>query len=170
MLTEAEAEELYSQLIVLLEEDEWQGRFRSVLGEVRAAVAGGKPARAEIAVAIAGKRRREVVRRVEPLTSREQLEILVGALEFSLVTPVDLARQTMIALSIEDAPVEALAFERDSADIAPSDPENTNDERTRQQPSTAGAVVITASDAEIAATRIEPLRIAIGSIRSELAE
>lgn len=165
MPTSEEAEELYDQLIAVLEDDQWQNRFSQVVGEVREAVARGKPARGEISVA--GKRKREVVRRVEPLSAHEQLEILIGALEFSLVTPVDLANTAVDALSTEETPIEALVFERDSAGFEATVRAGSDTERTRRS-SPPHAVAVATSDIRSATVHIEPLRAAIRAIQRDL--
>ena len=170
MLTTNEAEELFDALMALLEEQQWEGRFVPLMAEVRTAIARGKPAEGE--VSFAGKRTREVVRRVEPYGALEQLEILVGALEFALVTPVDLAEVTRNVLSTEETPVVDLVFERDSAGASALEIADLVDLETgRIRPlSEPAGVLITASEISEASEKVEPLRVAIRSIQAELGQ
>jgi hypothetical protein len=169
VLTSDEARELFDGLIALLEEQDWQGRFAPLVAEVRAAIARGKPAEGE--VSFAGKKKREVVRRVEPFGALEQLEILVGALEFALVTPVDLANVTTSVLATEEMPVVDLVFERESAGASSVDLADLVDLETGRirQPDASDGVLITASEIRDASQKVEPLRVAIRAIQTELA-
>lgn len=165
MVTESEAEELFNGLIELLQEPEWQGRLSPIVGEVRSAIARGKPAAGRVTVQ--GTRKREVVRRVEPLNAIEQLEALVSALEFALVTPVDLAAAAMSGLQTEDGgEIFSLAFSRDSAEGATSERQQTQARPT--PPDQADVVIITVDEVGLAHAAVEPLRLALRAIRSEL--
>lgn len=165
MVTEQEAQELFNALLELLEEPDWQARLSPVVSEVRSAIARGKPAIGRVTVQ--GTRKREVVRRVEPLSPREQLETLVSALEFALVTPVDLAAATISGLTTDDdgAEIYSLAFSTDSAEGATSEPQAP---QVHPTPDQGDVVVVSVDDVRLAQESVEPLRLALQAIRSEI--
>lgn len=167
MLTADEAQELFAGLVELLEEERWQGRLAPIVSEVRVAIARGKPAGGEVSVA--GKRKREVVRRIEPFGSVEQLEILVGALEFALVTPVDMASATVKALSNEEVPSVDLVFESDSA-VALANEGSLPDPDSAATRTAPDRAVISTAQIDSAVDQVSQLRAAILAIRSELTQ
>jgi hypothetical protein len=103
-----DAQQLFDGLVELLGDPQFEGRLDALVSDVRSAISRGRPAGAE--VRIAGKRTREQVRRVEPLSPTERLDLLVRAVELALVVPVDLAVATVANLVNEEQPVIDLVF------------------------------------------------------------
>ena len=161
-MNDDDALQLYIGLVQLLQEAALDGRLDYVVESVEAAVAQGRPSVAE--VKFSGQRHRERVQRVEPLTPVERLKLLVDAIEFALVIPVDLAVATAKALATEQIPQVDLVFERDVA-IGIDTPARA---AAQDQAVERASVTITTTDIAAAQEATAPLRIAIAAIRAEL--
>ena len=160
VIDDAEAGELYTGLIDLLLDARLEGRLNRVVDEVRSVVAQGRPSAAEIRFA---GQRRERVQRVVPLSPKEQLALLVDAIEFALVVPVDLAAAAAATLTSEDAPRVDLVFERDVA----ADLDSFRSDRPDATAQRA-SVMITSTDIDEAREAVASLRSALAEIRAEL--
>jgi hypothetical protein len=161
VLDPGEAADLYERLLAALSEMD-DPRLTLLAAEVTEAVAEGKPSSAE--VNFRELRKREKVRRVEPFTPLEQLRTLVDAIEFALITPVDLADATLRTLNHSDDLPLAMEFQRDIAGAeGEASPRSDRFGRVAQE-----AVRWSRGDVADTQDRVAPLRLALASIREEL--
>lgn len=157
-----DAESVYRGLMELLRSYEDDSRMRSLIQEVTEVVAQGEPLGADVRV---GQRKRERVRQVRPLTAREQLQLLVDAVHFTLIAPVDLAASARAALLTDEMPDVHLVFERDTAVDATA---RKSSERTDTADSEVASETITGDDIGAALEAVGALRGALDSIRQAL--
>ena len=157
-----DANALYDGLIeLLLQDGPFQGRMNRVVDEVTSVIAQGRPSATEIR--FTGQRSRERVQQVVPLSPIERLALLVDAIEFALILPVDLAAACMATLTSEEVPSVDLVFERDVA--ADLDSISSVHADTTAQ---SASVTITSAQVDEAHRAVSTLRSALAEIKAEL--
>lgn len=160
-LSDEEAEQIYAGLMDLMRSYD-DPRLRRLAQEVIDVVAQGEPSVADVNV---GRRKRERVLQVRPLTPTEELQVLVDAIFFTLITPVDLAASARTSLITEAIPDLDLVFERDVAVDSTAKTEQPSREPTETD---IASETVTGSDIAAALETLDPLRSALTSIREAI--